>query len=236
MLKSRVGMPRIRFTGQRIDLPAEARKARRRLYPATILYSAYALTVLASALRAAQSPLVPLAFFSAGVAVWTFIEYLAHRFILHQRFPDGPGIFQHWLHRTFDNLHTEHHARPWDGNHISGTIKDTVLYMAFFAALSFLAPIHTAPVFWAGIMQSYVVEEWVHQSVHYLFLYKLGGPYWRYINCHHCYHHSPGGSELAFGLTNEFWDIAFRTRVPERERRLMYGLRSARRSGTTLAG
>lgn len=226
LLKSQVGMPRIQFSGQRIDLRGEARKARRRLYPVSILYSTYALTVLALAVRS-YGLLVPLGYFLAGVAVWTFIEYLAHRFVLHRRFPDGPGILTRWMHRTFDNLHTEHHARPWDGNHINGTIGDTLLYMAFFAALSFLAPLHTAPVFWAGVMQSYVVEEWVHQSVHYLFLYGFKGPYWRYINRHHCYHHSPQGSELAFGLTNGFWDIAFGTRIPMKDRRLLYGRRVA---------
>lgn len=225
VLKSQVGMPRIKFTAQPIDLGAEARKARRRLYPATILYSAYALAVFVLALGSTSSPLVPLAFFLGGVAVWTFVEYLAHRFILHRRFPDGPGIVKHWMHVTFDSLHTEHHARPWDGNHINGTIKDTWLYMAFFAALSFLAPLPTAPVLWAGVMQSYVAEEWVHQSVHYLFLYRFKGPYWRYINRHHSYHHSPQGSELAFGLTNGFWDGVFGTRIPEKDRRLLYGRR-----------
>jgi hypothetical protein len=101
------------------------------------------------------------------------MEYLAHRYVLHQRFPDGPGLLQHWMHLTFDNLHTEHHARPWDGNNINGTIRDTWLYMSFFAATQLPAP--HAPVFWAAVMQSYVVEEWVHQSVHYVLLYGAGG-------------------------------------------------------------
>ncbi len=227
MLKSQVGMPNLQFIGERIDLRAEAARARRRLYPATLLYSTYTLTVWTLAVRAARSPLVPLAFFSAGVAVWTLIEYLAHRFILHRRFPDGPGVVQHWLHYAFDNLHTEHHARPWDGNHINGTIKDTLPYMALFGASSFLAPIDTAPVFWAGVMQTYVVEEWVHQSVHYISLYRFRGAYWRYIQRHHCYHHSPRGSELAFGLTNGCWDVLFGTRIPEKDRRLLFSPRSA---------
>ena len=163
------------------------------------------------------------AFYAVGWLVWTLIEYLAHKYILHYRFPDGPGPVQHWLHVTADNLHTEHHARPWDGNHINGTIKDTLLYMAFLGALSFLAPLHTAPVLWAAVMQAYVVEEWVHQSTHYPTLYGLRGPYWRYITRHHAYHHSPRGAELAFGLTNGLWDVIFGTRIPEEDRRLLYG-------------
>lgn len=222
ILKSKVGMPAVQFSGQKIDLAAEARRARGRLYPATLLYSAYATGVLALALASGAPVGTTLAFYGAGWVAWTLIEYLAHRYVLHYRFPDGPGPVQHWLHEAFDNLHTVHHARPWDGDHINGTIKDTLLYMAFFAAVSWLAPLHTGPVFWAAVMQAYVVEEWVHQSTHYPALYRLEGPYWRYITRHHAYHHSPRGAELAFGLTSGLWDAVFGTRVPERDRRLLY--------------
>jgi len=225
MLKSKVGMPVVQFHGQKIDLPSEARRARRRLYPATVLYSAYVVAVLTLALRSVAPAYATLGYFAAGCVAWTFIEYLAHRYILHYRFPDGPGPFQHWLHATLDNLHTEHHARPWDGNHINGTIKDTLLYMAFFAALSFLAPLHTAPVFWAGVMQCYVIEEWVHQATHYPTLYGLRNRYWRYITRHHTYHHSPRGAELAFGLTSGIWDAVCGTRIPEADRRRVFAPR-----------
>lgn len=215
-------MPPIQFTGQLIDLAAEARRARRRLYPVSITYSAYAMSVLALAVRSAGL-FRPLAFYAAGILVWTVVEYLVHRHVLHGRFPEGPGILRHWLHTTFDALHTEHHARPWDGGHINGTIKDTVLHVAGFAAVSFLAPLHTAPVLVAAFVQAYVIEEWIHQSVHFIAIYKLKGPYWRYITRHHSYHHSPRGSELAFGLTNGIWDIPFDTRIPPEDRRLLYG-------------
>jgi sterol desaturase/sphingolipid hydroxylase (fatty acid hydroxylase superfamily) len=222
VLKSRVGMPRIQYHGEKIDLAAQARRARRRLYPVTVLYSAYALSILALALRRAGSPLLPLAYWVAGAFAWTFLEYFAHRWVLHQRFPDGTGAWQRWAHRTFDNLHTEHHARPWDGSHINGTIKDTWLYVVLFGALSLLAPLPTLPVLWASVVQCYVIEEWVHHSVHYLGLYKLGGPYWRYINRHHAWHHSPHGDQTAFGLTNGFWDVVFGTRVPAPARAKLY--------------
>jgi hypothetical protein len=235
LLKSKVGMPRIQYRGERIDLRAEARKSRRRLGPVTVLYSGYALGILALGLRSAPSAWTPLAFFTLGAGLWTLVEYHAHRYVLHQRFPDGPGVLQRWLHRTFDNLHTEHHARPWDGNHINGTIKDTWRYVALVAGLSFLAPVPTLPVLWAGVVQFYVVEEWVHHSVHFLGVYHLRGSYWRYINRHHAYHHSPRGSEQAFGLTNGFWDVVFGTRIPGEERRRLYGPRRASASTTARA-
>jgi cyclopropane-fatty-acyl-phospholipid synthase len=218
LLKSEVGIPAIQFASRRIDLAAEARKARRRLYPVTALYSAYALTVLTLALRSGRGALVPFAFLLSGVASWTLVEYLAHRFVLHGRFPDGPGIARRWAHEAFDHLHVEHHARPWDGNHVNGTIKDTGPYLALFAALSFAAPLPTLPVLWAAVMQSYVVEEWIHHSVHYPTVYGLTGGYWRYIVRHHARHHSARGTHSAFGLSSGAWDVVFDTRFVLRQR------------------
>lgn len=214
LLKSQVGIPPIQLVGRHVDLEGEARKARRRLYPVTILYSAYALTVTTLALRSGESALVACVYFLLGVVLWTLAEYLVHRFVLHGRFADGPGIIRRWTHRAFDHLHVEHHARPWDGNHVNGTIKDTGPYMALFAALSFVAPLPTLPVLWAAVMQSYVVEEWIHHSVHYHSIYGLTGPYWRSIVRHHAYHHGARGRDVAFGLSSGSWDVVFGTQIP----------------------
>lgn len=217
--KSKSGLPDPEFP-QGVDLVLEARKARRRLYPVSVLYSAYALTVLGLALRSGHNPVLVAVFFLAGAAAWTYVEYLAHRYVLHGRFPEGPGALRRFLHKSFDHLHYEHHARPWDGDHINGTIEDTIVFVSIFAAASFLAPLPTLPVFFAGLIQSYILEEWVHHSVHF---YNFKGRYFRYIKKHHLYHHSPRGSEVGFGLTNGFWDIVRRTRIPEDQRRLLYG-------------
>jgi 4-hydroxysphinganine ceramide fatty acyl 2-hydroxylase len=160
------------------------------------------------------------AFFLSGGAAWTYVEYLAHRYILHGLFPEGEGLLRGLLHRYFDHLHFEHHARPWDGNHINGTIRDTLPFLLVLGGLSVLAPLHTLPVFLAGIIQFYILEEWVHHSVHF---YNFKGRYFRYIKKHHLYHHSPEGSEVAYGLTNGLWDVVCETRISEDTRRILYG-------------
>jgi sterol desaturase/sphingolipid hydroxylase (fatty acid hydroxylase superfamily) len=126
---------------------------------------------------------------------------------------------QHLLHKYFDHLHLEHHARPWDGNHVSGTIRDTLPVASVMALLSFLAPVYTAPVFVAGVLQSYILEEWVHHSVHFC---DFDGRYFQYIKRHHLYHHSPKGIEVGYGLTSGFWDVVWQTRIPASERRALY--------------
>src|SRR6185503_4999264 len=122
---------------------------------------AYALSLLTVAF--ARHPRVASLYLTAGIAFWTLLEYLVHRFVLHGRFPDGKGLLKHWLHMLFDPVHGDHHLRPWDGMYINGRF-DAVPFAAVFVAVSFLAPYYTWPVFVAGLLQSYVIEEWVHYS------------------------------------------------------------------------
>jgi sterol desaturase/sphingolipid hydroxylase (fatty acid hydroxylase superfamily) len=195
----------------------EARKGRRRLYPVTAVYAVATLASIFHALR--TSPRAAATAWLLGVMFWTWVEYLVHRYILHGVFPDGPGI-QHWLHKLFDHLHVEHHKRPWDGNHINGTIMDTGPFLLPLFLLALLLPPWTLLAFLAGLVQAYVVEEWVHHSVHF---YHFENRYFRYIKRHHMYHHSRRGQEVAFGLTNGLWDIVCDTRIPAEVRTALYG-------------
>ncbi len=189
----------------------EGRKSRRRLYPPTIVYTAYSLMVLTLALRR-PTRWIALVSFTGGVIAWTLLEYFVHRYVLHGRFPSGPSFYRRFTHRYFDHLHWEHHARPWDGDHISGTLNDTLRFSAVFVALAALSPLHTGPVFVAGLLQAYVVEEWIHHSVHF---YNFKNRYFRYIKRHHLFHHSPKGTEMGFGLSSGFWDVVWGTRIKE---------------------
>lgn len=212
-------------------LSEEARKARRRLYPSTVFYPALFLSVIALAAREGRSGSIAL-FTAAGLVAWTLVEYLVHRYILHGRFPDGPGI-QHFLHKQFDHLHLAHHARPWDGNHVNGTLKDTLAPASVFMVVALLAgPLHTWPVFVASLLVGYVAEEWIHHSVHY---YRFDNRYFQYIKKHHLFHHSARGAESGFGLTSGAWDAIVGTRIAEEDRRRLYGKKGPRRCRTRFA-
>lgn len=213
-----------------MQIALEARKARHRLYPVSIVYSLFSIAIMAVAIQ--RRALLALELYALGVAFWTAVEYWAHRYILHGRFPDGPGLFQHFLHRSFDHLHWEHHKRPWDGNHINGTLGDTLPFVGPLALLGFLLPVETLSAFLAGLLQAYIVEEWVHHSVHF---YRFRGRYFRYIKRHHLYHHSPKGMTVAYGLTNGFWDVVYGTRIPVEIRRALYGRKAERRASAQVA-
>jgi 4-hydroxysphinganine ceramide fatty acyl 2-hydroxylase len=208
----------------------QARISRRRLYPMTAFYTLYCTAVLALAL-ASKHPWVAIGFYLAGIPFWTLMEYLFHRFVLHGHFAEGEGFIRKFAHRRLDPLHWEHHERPWDGLHINGEIKDLLPLFFVCAPLSFIAPLYTLPALYAGVVQSYVAEEWIHHSVHF---YNFRNPYFRYIKRHHLYHHSPRGANQGYGLTNGFWDIVCRTRYPQDVLTALYRRPRADRAGNRL--
>jgi hypothetical protein len=97
MLKSRNPPPKPFYPGD-LDLPAQALKARRELYPMTFFYIPLAFAALLWALRTPATRVSGLCFFGAGLALWTLVEYLVHRFVLHPPFPDGSRFWEHALH------------------------------------------------------------------------------------------------------------------------------------------
>ncbi len=209
LLKSQVGpWPEPTFPPG-IDIALEASRSRRRMYPVTVIYSALLLALLARAWKAAEVGQA-LAFTVVGVASWTAMEYVVHRWVLHAAFPRGSTWHSRILHKLFDASHADHHAQPWDGYHINGHL-DTLLVAVWLVPLSFLAPAHTASVAVAALFCGYVGEEWAHHAMHY------GNYRWRYfqyVRRRHLYHHSRHGVGTAYGITSDFWDKVFGTRIP----------------------
>ena len=217
--KARMGIPPPRFPRD-VDLRKEARVSRRRLYPTTIVYSGTAGGLLGVAVAA--RPAEAMAAAVLGVATWTLFEYLAHRYVLHGRFPPGPSGWSRFLNRRFDHLHWEHHERPWDGLHINGTLQSTLLVVLPLGSLALLAPGHFASAWFAGFLQAYVLEEWCHHATHF---YVLPFAWFRRLKARHLYHHSQRGANILFGLSNGFWDDALGTVAPDPEAKVAGGRR-----------
>jgi 4-hydroxysphinganine ceramide fatty acyl 2-hydroxylase len=194
---------------------SQAALARTRLYPLTIFYTVYALLVFAIA-SSSKHPWTSVAFFAAGSVIWTFVEYLFHRYVLHGHFAQGKGVIRRFLHERLDPLHWDHHKHPFDGSHISGELKDILPLFFVAAPVSFLFPVYTAPVLLAGVVQSYVAEEWLHYFLHFS---NSRFPLFRRLKKYHLYHHSPRGINKGYGITTRFWDGVFNTRFPDAVRR-----------------
>jgi len=212
-LKSEVGpWPEPTFP-QGIDLEVEASRSRRRMYPVTAFYSVHLLVLTALAWRSSHIARA-LPFFVGGLALWTLMEYVVHRFVLHVAFPARKDWPSRLLHKLFDASHADHHARPWDGYYINGHL-DTLLVAVWLVPLSFLAPPYTASMTVAALFAAYIAEEWAHHAMHFC---NFHWRYFQYVRRRHLYHHSRHGVATAYGITSDFWDRVFGTRIPAPQR------------------
>jgi len=98
-------------------------------------------------------------------------------------------------------------------------LKDILPLFAVAAPLSFLFPVYTLPALLAGLVQSYVGEEWLHYFLHFG---KFRNRYFRYLKQYHLYHHSPRGMEMGYGITSGVWDFVFHTRYPKPVRKSLF--------------
>src|SRR5215813_4780777 len=198
----------------------QAAVSRRDLYPVTVFYACYSIILLTLGLRTAH-PYLAIGFYLAGLPVWTFCEYIAHRYALHfSYFRTSKKLYKRLILKYLSRFHWEHHLRPCDGKHINGELQDLLPLFAVTAPLSFLFPLFTMPMLLAGVTQAYVIEEWIHHSVHF---YNFRGRYFKYIKKHHFYHHTSPGQTMGYGLTNGFWDRVFKTNYPKHVRERLYG-------------
>ncbi|MEO9136252.1 MAG: sterol desaturase family protein [Casimicrobiaceae bacterium] len=131
--------------------------------------------------------------FLTGVAAWSLVEFLAHRFILHHVPP-------------FRRLHASHHADP---RALIGTptwLSFAALGVVVFAPLWREAGFNLASGFTAGLTLGYLWYVSVHHAVHRWRARR--GSYLYRAKLRHAWHHGAGAS-CNFGVTTGWWDVVF---------------------------
>jgi len=138
---------------------------------------------------------------SAGVAgafTWTFLEYLIHRWMGHDR---------RFRRTPFGVEHIRHHV---EGNYFAPTWKKLIIAAVVMAILgvpaTLLAGVHGA-AFVAGFIGFYGAYEVLHRRDH---THAGVGPYGRWSRAHHFHHHFVDGRSN-HGVTTPLWDIVFGT-------------------------
>jgi dihydroceramide fatty acyl 2-hydroxylase len=148
-----------------------------------------------------------------GAFTWTFLEYLIHRWMGHdRRFRKSP----------FGLEHTRHHI---EGDYFAPTWKKAV-FVAVIAPLLCvpavaLAGIALGVAYVCGLVALYGFYEVLHRREH---THAGIGPYGRWARRHHFTHHFVD-ARVNHGVTTPVWDWVFRTyrkpgiiRVPARLR------------------
>jgi sterol desaturase/sphingolipid hydroxylase (fatty acid hydroxylase superfamily) len=144
-------------------------------------------------------PLVWLVAALIGAALWTLVEYIIHRFILH-----------HFVY--FRDLHAEHHLTPKE-------LIDTPILISFsFLLVGVLLPpwwlfgFGPAAGFTAGMTLGYLTYATMHHAMHHwqiphdTYLYRAKR--W------HAQHHA-SNDEGNYGVSSIFWDYVFGTILPD---------------------
>jgi sterol desaturase/sphingolipid hydroxylase (fatty acid hydroxylase superfamily) len=129
----------------------------------------------------------------AGLASWTLIEYVLHRFVLH-------GI------KPFCLWHAEHHQRP-KALIYTPTIVTALLnaLLVFLPAFLILGNLREACAFTLGIIAGFLAFGITHHAVHH---WRLGNAWLKRLkHWHALHHHTKQGSY--YGVTSIFWDHVF---------------------------
>lgn len=150
---------------------------------------------------------------AAGWALWTFAEYLLHRFAMHHLHGKGIMSREHLEHHVTSSWHFDrNHILSWTGMLLVGAVLWAPVG-AWAVSLTFGVAL---AVGWAF---GYFFYEYQHMAAH------LRGPrntYEQVVRAHHFHHHF-GHPMANHGVTIPFWDHVFGTyerpekvRVPRR--------------------
>ncbi len=142
--------------------------------------------------------------FIFGIFLWTFIEYVLHRFLFHldDKVPDNRyAIMTHFL------FHGIHHAFPMDKHRlVFPPVAAYPLYLGLKTIL-FLIFGKFSMMITAGVIAGYIMYDLTHYYIHHN---KPSTEYHRHLKQHHVLHHY-NDPKRGFGVSNRIWDFVFGT-------------------------
>lgn len=149
--------------------------------------------------------------FLLGLFIWSFSEYMLHRFIFHYHPTSELGKKLHFI------MHGVHHDYPNDSKRlVMPPILSIIIAIPFFAIFyyAFGGGGATYAAF-AGMVCGYLSYDMLHYAVHHA---KWKNSYFEQLKKHHMAHHYVH-PDAAFGVSNMFWDKVFHTELEEARRK-----------------
>jgi sterol desaturase/sphingolipid hydroxylase (fatty acid hydroxylase superfamily) len=138
----------------------------------------------------------------AGVLLWTFMEYVLHRYLFHY---SGPRLWQRRMHFV---LHGVHHDFPQDTDRLVMPLGASIPMGAafYFGFQALLGPVLVAPLF-IGFSLGYLAYDGTHYAIHH---FRMSSTWGRWIKRHHMVHHHTGAT-ARWGVSSPLWDWVFGT-------------------------
>lgn len=132
-----------------------------------------------------------------GAFLWTFLEYVFHRWLGHR-----------WKKNIFGKEHTRHHSQ---GDYFAPAWKKAGAALIFVGVMAgpavWIAGFVHGGAFTVGFAGFYLTYEWLHRRDH---THAGIGFYGRWARRHHFYHHF-GDPSKNHGVTSPIWDVVFGT-------------------------
>ncbi len=141
------------------------------------------------------------AMFFVGLLVFTFVEYLVHRYVFHM------GTYTELRKKLQYAFHGVHHDFPKDKDRLA---MPPIMSVTIATALLFLFRLFMGDFvysFLPGFLMGYAAYLFVHYIVH---AYPPPKNVFKILWVHHGIHHYKSPNR-AFGVSSPLWDVIFRT-------------------------
>ncbi|KAL8512639.1 hypothetical protein ACS0TY_018940 [Phlomoides rotata] len=142
-----------------------------------------------------------------GIFLWTFAEYILHRFLFHMK------TKTYWANTLHYLLHGCHHKHPMDSLRlVFPPAAATILAVPLCSLIKLLSPASYSPALCGGLLFAYVMYDCTHYYLHHgKPLQGLTHDLKRYHLNHHFRVQDKG-----YGITSSFWDKVFGTLPPSK--------------------
>ena len=166
-------------------------------YPASLVVSGAGMLFAGYVLaETGLPPWLAIVLMVGGFVLWTLLEYLLHRFVLHGLWP-----FKTW--------HEVHHRLPDDPIRIPLAFSVPLMLMMLLAPTLLLRNVALGAALAIGLLVGEIVQQAVHERLHrrYEHGHEAGkGRGWLAVRRReHGFHHAQD-ARRAFGTLSGFWD------------------------------
>ncbi|APC96755.1 sterol desaturase family protein [Francisella frigiditurris] len=133
--------------------------------------------------------------FFIGLLIWTFVEYLVHRFLFHS-FP------------FLERMHGIHHNSPMELFGNPTFISLPIYIVGMFLPLFFIFGLALGSIIFSGFLIGSLLYFFIHHATHHIRA-KKGSILFFYKKYHAIHHYN---QKANYAVTFPLWDSVFRTK------------------------
>ena len=136
----------------------------------------------------------------AGIFVWTFIEYVLHKYIFHFEATSEFGKKIHFI------FHGVHHDYPSDSRRLvmPPSVSIPLAALFYFIFMYLVGEVYVLP-FFSGFIIGYLFYDLTHYAIHH---FNMHNKFWLEIKNHHMLHHYHD-QDKGYGVSSPLWDLVF---------------------------